>query len=168
MTLKISHTDKVASGLIFLLTAVVFYLTADFPAGYGATGPAFFPRVIVGLMSVFALAQLVKAIRKDEPRTQEVSWSAVKTVTIAAALVVGYLLTMPYFGFLAGTVVFLLMSMHFSGVDGFRTSVPVSIGVAIALYYIFVEFLRVPLPESAILPISRLLPSLLVGGVGIA
>lgn len=168
MTLKLSHTNKVASGLIFLLTAAVFYLTTDFPAGYGATGPAFFPRVIVGLMSVFALAQLVKTTRKDEPRTQEVSGSTVKTVAIAAALVVCYLLTMPYLGFLTGTVVFLLVSMHFSGVDGFRTSLPVSIGVAIALYYIFVEFLRVPLPESTILPISRLLPSLLVGGVGVA
>ncbi len=167
MTLKISHTDKVASGLVFVLTAATFYLTRDFPAGYGATGPAFFPRVIVGLMSVFALAQLVSAIRKDEPRTQEVTSSTVKTVAIAAALVVGYVLTMPYFGFLAGTVVFLLVSMHYSGVDDFQTSIPVSMGVAIALYYIFVKFLRVPLPESAILPISRLLPGLLTG-VGLA
>lgn len=167
MTLELSHTDKVASGLIFLLTAAIFYLTTDFPSGYGATGPAFFPRVIVGLMSVFALVQLVKAIR-SEPRTQELSRSTVKTVAVAAALVVGYLLVMPYLGFLVGTVVFLLVSMHFSGVDGFRTSLPVSIGVAIALYYIFVQFLRVPLPESSILPISRLLPGLLVGGVGVA
>ncbi|NIC00754.1 tripartite tricarboxylate transporter TctB family protein [Halobacterium sp. R2-5] len=167
MTLKLSHTDKVASGLVFVLTAATFYLTTDFPAGYGATGPAFFPRVIVGLMSVFALVQLVKATRKGEPRTVEISRSTVKTVAVAAALVVGYVLTMPYFGFLAGTVVFLLLSMHFSGVDGFRTSIPVSIGVAIALYYIFVQFLRVPLPESAILPISRLLPGLLTG-VGLA
>lgn len=167
MTLKLSHTDKVASGLIFVLTAVVFYLTTDFPAGYGATGPAFFPRVIVGLMSVFALAQLVKAIRNGEPRTAEISRSTVETVAIAAALVVGYVLTMPYFGFLAGTVVFLLVSMHFSGVEGFRTSLPVSIGVAIVLYYIFVRFLRVPLPESSVLPISRLLPGLLTG-VGVA
>ncbi|EMA54425.1 tripartite tricarboxylate transporter TctB family protein [Halococcus salifodinae] len=168
MTLKISHIDKVASGLIFLLTAIIFYLTMDFPSGYGATGPAFFPRVIVGLMSVFALAQFVNVIRKDEPRTQEISWSAVKTVGIAATLIVGYLLTMPYLGFLTGTVGFLLVSMHFSGVEEFRTSLPVSIGVAIALYYVFVQFLRVPLPESAMLPVSRVLPGLFVGGVGIA
>lgn len=166
MTLKLSHTDKVASVLVFVLTAVVFYLTTDFPAGYGATGPAFFPRVIVGLMSVFALAQLVKATR-TEPRTVAVSRSTVKTVAVAAALVVGYVLAMPYFGFLAGTVVFLLVSMHFSGVEGVRASLPVSIVVAIVLYYIFVRFLRVPLPESSVLPISRLLPGLLTG-VGLA
>jgi len=47
MTLEISHTDKVASGLVFLLAAAIVYLTTDFPGGYGATGPAFFPRVIV-------------------------------------------------------------------------------------------------------------------------
>lgn len=167
MTLKLRHTDKVASALVFLLAAVIFYLTADFPAGYGATGPAFFPRVIVGLMSVFALVQLVKSIRRSESRTREVSWSTVRTVAIAAGLVVGYLLTMPYLGFLAGTVVFLLVSMQFSGVDGLRTSLPVSIGVTIVLYYIFVQFLRVPLPESAILPISRLLPGFMTG-VGLA
>lgn len=168
MTLRISHTDKLASGLVFVLTAAVFYLTMDFPAGYGATGPAFFPRMIVGLMSVFALAQLVKAFRSDEARSQEVSWHTVKTVGIALAIIVAYVLLMPYLGFLAGTVAFLLASMWFSGVREPQKAVPVSIAVSIALFYIFVQFLRVPLPESAILPISRLLPTMLYGGVGVA
>lgn len=168
MTLRISHTDKISSVLVFVLAAVVFYLTADFPSGFGATGPSLFPRAIVVLMSVFALVLLVKSVKREDVRTQEISWSAAKTVGIAAALVVGYLLLMPYLGFLAGTTAFLVVSIHFSGVSEFRKSIPVSIGVSIALFYIFAEFLRVPLPESTILPISRLLPTLLYGGVGIA
>lgn len=168
MTLRISHTDKIASGLVFALAAAVFYLSADFPAGYGATGPAFFPRVIVGLMSVFALVQLVNAFRQDETRSQEISRSTVRTVGIAVVIIVAYVVTMPYLGFLAGTVGFLLASMWFSGVRKPRTAVPVALVVSVVLFYIFVQFLRVPLPESSILPISRLLPGLLVGGVSVA
>lgn len=168
MTLRISHTDKIASGLVFLLAGGVYYLTTDFPSGVGATGPSFFPRLIVGLMSVFALAQLVKALKQGNVRTQEITWQTAKTVGIAVVLVVGYLVLMPYMGFLVGTIAFLMVSMHFSGVEKVSKSLPVAVFVSIALYYVFVPFLRVPLPESSILPVSRLLPSLLYGGVGIA
>ena len=167
MTLRINHTDKLASGLVFFLAAAVFYLSVEFPAGYGATGPAFFPRMIVGLMSMFALAQLVNAFRSDETRSQKLSQSTVRTVGTAVVIIVAYVVTMPYLGFLAGTVGFLLASMRFSGVRNPRTAVPVAVVVSIALYYIFVQFLRVPLPESTILPISRLLPGLLFSGVGV-
>jgi hypothetical protein len=167
MTLRISHTDKIASVLIFAFTGVVFYLTRDFPSGYGATGPAFFPRLIVVLMSVFAFVQLVKAFRKEESRSQAISPSTAKTVGIAAAIIIAYVLVMPYLGFLVGTIVFLLVSMVFSGVRDPRKLAPVSVGVSLVLFYIFGQFLRVPLPESSIFPVNQLLPALMSGGVGI-
>ena len=166
MAIQISHTDKIASGLLFVLTAVVFYLSRDFPTGISETSPAFYPRVIVGLISVFAFAQLVRSIRSDTGQTYELTMSKVTTVTIAAALVIGYVVTMPFLGFLIGTILFLVVSMHFSGVEKLRKSVPVATGLTLVLHYVFVAFLRVPLPDNAFVPIGRMLPSLWIfGGV---
>ncbi|WP_336037207.1 tripartite tricarboxylate transporter TctB family protein [Halobacterium yunchengense] len=165
MTIRISHTDKIASGLVFLLAAAVFFVSEDFPGGYGATGPALFPRVIVGLMAGFALVQVARRVKRGDPKTHEVSLSAVKTVAVVAAMVVGYILLMPYLGFLVGTVAFLVVAMYYSGISELRRTVPISFGVTLALFYLFGEFLHVPLPESAILPVSRLLPSMLSVGV---
>lgn len=165
MAFEISHTNKIASGLLLLLTAAVFYLSADFPTGVGETSPAFFPRVIVALIAVFAIAQIVKSIRLDNEQTYEITKEKVITVGIAAGLVVAYVVTIPYFGFLIGTILFLIASMHFSGVERVRKSVPVAFGLALALQYIFVGFLRVPLPDNAVVPIGRMLPFIWVSGV---
>lgn len=165
MAFEIRHTHKIASGLLLLLTAVVFYLSRDFPTGVGETSPAFFPRIIVALIAIFAIAQLIKAIRFDTEQTYEVTRSSVKTVGIAAALVVAYVVTMPYLGFLIGTILFLIVSMHFSGVERVRESVPVAFGLTLVLHYVFVGFLRVPLPDNAVVPIGRMLPTLWIGGV---
>lgn len=166
--IKVSHTDKIASVLLLLLTGVVFFLTADFPSGYGATSPAFFPRLIVSLIAVFAIVQLIDSFRADEVRSYEITPSVAVTVGIAAGLVVAYVFLMVYLGFLLGTAVFLVASMQFSGVDRIWKSVTVSVGVSLALYYIFYRFLRVPLPENPFIPIGRLLPSLWYSGVGLA
>ena len=166
MAIHISHTDKIASGLLLLLTAAVFYLSRDFPSGISETSPAFYPRVIVTLLSVFAIAQLVRAIRFDTEPTYELDRERVTTVSIAAVLVVGYVVLMPILGFLIGTILFLIVSMHFSGVERVRKSVPAAVGLTLVLYYVSVAFLRVPLPENAFVPIGRMLPSLWIfGGV---
>ena len=73
---------------------------------------------------------------------------------------VGYVVLMPILGFLIGTILFLIVSMHFSGVERVRRSVPAAVGLTLVLYYVFVAFLRVPLPENAFLPIRRMLPPL--------
>ncbi len=165
MSFEIRHTNKIASGLLLLLTAVVFYLSADFPTGVGETSPAFFPRVIVALITVFAIAQVIKSIRLDNEQTYEITRNHVVTVGIAAGLVVVYVIVMPYLGFLVGTILFLIVSMHFSGVERIRESVPIAFGLALALQYIFVGFLRVPLPDNAIVPIGRMLPLIWIHGV---
>jgi putative tricarboxylic transport membrane protein len=165
MASHIRHTDKIASGLLLLLSAAVFVISADFPRGPGETSPAFFPRLIVSLIALFALVQLVQSIQFDVEEAHEITLSNVGTVAIAAGLVIGYIVVMPFLGFLLSTIAFLVVSMHFSGVDRVSRSVPISIGLALALHYVFVVFLRVPLPDNPFIPIGRMLPSLLVGGV---
>jgi hypothetical protein len=125
--------------------------------------------MIAGLIALFALGQLVKAFRTDERRSYEITPSVVVTVAIAAGLVVGYVVLMPYLGFVIATILFLVVSMHFSGVEKARKSILVSLGITLLLHYVFVQFLRIPLPENPIVPIGRLLPSIpLLVEVGLA
>lgn len=164
MAIEIKHTDKIASALLLLLAIVVFVATADFPRGPTETGPDFFPRMIVALIAFFALVQLAKSVRSEVPNTHEVSRSVAVTVAIAAALVVGYVAVMPFLGFVLATLLFLVVSMHFSGVETFRHSIPISVVVTIVLYYVFVQFLRVRLPEGVLVDFGQLLPSLWIAG----
>lgn len=160
MAFELRHTDKIATALLLALSALVFVLTADFPSGPGVTTPAFYPRFVAAMIALFALVQLGQSLRRGTASTHAITWERTKPVVVMTGLVVAYVGLMPLLGFLIATVLFLLVAMHYSGVERYRTSVPVAVGVAIALHYVFVEFLRVPLPRNPFLPISRLLPSL--------
>lgn len=159
MTRHLRHTDEIASGLLVLLAAGIFAVTREFPAGPGQTTPAFFPRLIAALIAAFALAQFGRALYDDRTDGHEITRAETKTVVGALALVVAYVALMPLFGFLIGTVLFLVATMRFSGVERYGRSIPVALALAVVLQYVFGEFLRVPLPENPILPIARLLPS---------
>jgi hypothetical protein len=160
MGVTISHTDKIASLLLLALAVGVYRRSADFPAGFGETGSAFFPRVIAGLIAVFALFQFGKSVTGGTIQSHEVSWPVVRRVAVVAALVVAYVATMSHLGFVVGTFLFLVVTMRYSGVERYRRSVSLSAAATLVLYYVFFEFLRVPLPESQYFPIRDLLPPL--------
>lgn len=160
MGFELRRTDEIATALLILLTVAVFYVTADFPEGPGETSPAFFPRVIVSLITFFALVQLVRAIRRDTAISHEITWTETKPVLVITALVVAYVVTMPYLGFVLGTFLFLLVAMHYSGVERVRLSIPISALLSLVLYYVFWEFLRVRLPRNQYVDIEGWLPSL--------
>lgn len=167
MTLNIRYTDEIGGAILLFFVAVMYLYTEGFPGGFGATSPAFFPRVIGGLIAFFAIVQIVRGIRSETVQTREIERSVLVTVAAAAGLIFGYVVLLPFLGFLIGTIAFLIVSMHFSGVERARRSVPVALVVTLVLFYIFDRFLRVPLPENPFVPISRLLPYL-YGGVGLA
>lgn len=160
MGTTVAHTDKIASVLLLGLAAAVFVLSADFPAGIGETSPAFFPRVIAALIAVFALYQLGRSVVDGTVRAHEIDWHAAGRVAVVAVLVVVYVVAMPWLGFVLGTALFLLVTMRYSGVERYDHSIPLSIGIAVVLYYVFFAFLRVPLPRSEYVPIEELLPPL--------
>lgn len=159
----LKHTAKIGSILWIALAAGVFVVTADFPRGPGETGPAFYPRTIAALIAFFALVQLVRSLERDAVRSHEIDLGAAKRVAGAFLLVVLYVLLVPWLGFVLATVAFLAVTMRYSGVTSVLRLGGVSIGLTLLLYYTFVVFLRVPLPESPLVPIAPHLPSLLVG-----
>lgn len=161
MGIELSHADKIGSVLLLALAAGVFVVTADFPRGPTETGPAFYPRMIAVLIAFFAFVQLGRSVRRDGVRSHEIERDTTVRVVGTVALVVAYVLLLPWVGFVAGTAAFLLVAMRYSGVRSYARMVPVSIGLTLVLYYAFAVFLRVPLPESPLYPVAESLPWLL-------
>lgn len=168
MAVKLTRTDEAAAVLLVLLSIGVYLASESFPTGpTAAPGAGFFPQLIAVGIALLAVVQFVTSLRDDERTTHAVTWAGISRVVIPIALSAVFVFTMPLFGFLVGSMIFLVALMQYSGGRSYLTIVPAAVAVSLVLYYIFVEFLHVPLPESTILPISRLLPSLplVVGGI---
>jgi hypothetical protein len=167
MAIEIKRSEQIGAILFLILSGIVYYLSGTFPEGQGQTGPGSYPRVVVTLIAVFALFQLARSLYAGESTVHEIRAPTIKRVGIVVALVVAYVITMPYLGFLVGTVAFLAVTIHYSGERNLRQIALVSVLVPIVLHYAFGAFLRVRLPENVLLPISRLLPPLplVIGGI---
>ena len=160
MSYELRHTEKLIAGIILVFSVAVFVYAGTLPDTPMPTGPGTYPQIVTGLMAIFALMQLVKSVKSDEVSSYEFSKPVIKRVGTVIALLVMYLLTLPFLGFLIGTAIFLAVTMWYSGVRSKRHLVTLSTLIPIALFYVFGQFLRVRLPENVLLPISRLLPRL--------
>ncbi|MCQ4333704.1 tripartite tricarboxylate transporter TctB family protein [Natronomonas sp. F2-12] len=168
MAVEIKHTEKVGAVLFLALSVAVFYISGQFPEPPTETGPGSYPRVIVTLISIFALIQIGRSLYRGETTTHEVTIPAAKRVATVSALIVAYVLTMSYLGFLIGTALFLAATIRYSGGTNPIRITAVSALVPIVLYYAFGAFLRVRLPENPFFSVARLLPPLplAVGVIG--
>jgi putative tricarboxylic transport membrane protein len=151
MSVRIPHTDKVASILLILLGVGVFIISQSFPSSVTKTpGPAFFPRVIAGGLAVLALVQFIYATVGDEIRGHTITLESARRVAVPVGFLVGYVLLLPILGFFLVTVVFLIIVMYYSGARDLRVSVPLAIILGIVLQNVFVGFLHVPLPAGTV------------------
>lgn len=158
MGIELRHTDKIGAALLVALAVGIFAVTADFPTGPHETGPAYYPRVIAVLIAFFALVLLGRSVYRDGVRAHRIERDVTIRVVATLGLVVAYVLSLPWLGFVPGTIAFLVVAMRYSGV---RSSVRIglaAVGLTLLLYYTFVILLRIPLPRSYLFPVRELLP----------
>lgn len=164
MGVELRRTDAIGAVIWLSLAGAVFVLSAEFPAGPGETGPAFYPRVIAGLIALFAVVQLVRSLAGDDRRSHEITLGSTRRVVGVTVAVLAYVLLLPWLGFVVATVLFLIVGMRYSGVASPLRIAVVAVGLTLGLHYVFGVFLRIPLPESPFYSVARLLPAL----VGVA
>ena len=148
---------------IILFSIYVIFIGLQLPTrpDQADPGPGFFP-ILVGLaLILFALIELSREYRfnvgdADEPLIDRENLDKIAPPMIIIAL---YIILMPFLGFFIDSILFLIVLYWYSGVHS-NHSIPISIGVAVIVFYIFKRIFRIPLPENVLLPISRLLPSL--------
>lgn len=142
--------------IVFILfSLVVIYYTNQFP-NEGELGPGFFPIALSAGIILFAIVDLAV----DDETELDPSGFDLTPLIVVGGLLVGYVGLMRYTGFLVGTMLFLPITLYYSDVRSKSLIAAISIGLPIALFYVFSRIFLVRLPESEILPVSRLLPQL--------
>lgn len=161
MTQKYSD---VFSGIILLMIAVgMFVMTYSFEAlTVSKVGPDFMPKIIALLIAVTSIFMIVSAfskmkresvkdtqiVDKEMDSTEEKSY---KAVIISVLLMVGYLVLMPYVGFLVMTAIYLFLQMLLLSDKSDKKIVlflAISIVSSVVIYFIFRSIFYVMLPSG--------------------
>jgi putative tricarboxylic transport membrane protein len=145
--------DRVGAAIL-LVVAVAYTATAAARYTYwnpNGPGAGFFPFWLGLALAVLSALLLVTAVRQTDPGP---AWlprghgaARLIAVVIATALFIALL---PWLGMVLGSVLFLGVLLR--GLEGhsWRTSIGVSIGVAIANWVVFVQWLKVPFPAGVL------------------
>jgi hypothetical protein len=142
----------VAVGIVLFIKAPAFVTGWVFSVP-GTTDvalqPAFFPRLAAVLLTLAGLAvALTTPMRTDKVEELKTSSAAYARVMVGVVGISVYVLAIVNLGFVASTIVFIILASAFAGYRNWYVTVPVAIGVAVALLLVFRFGLRVQLPEG--------------------
>ena len=139
----------ISTGLLLAFAAAGFVLTLGFPSPAQPIdpGPAAFPRLIFGGVAILALLQLLEPGKGEEPLPR--GRQALKVGGVLVLLLV-YAAVLKPLGFIVSTVIFLVGALILAGVRRPLPLVLMPVGLAVVLFYVFYELLRVSLPRGVI------------------
>lgn len=140
----------VAMGLLFLAIALVLW-GETFRDSYHlsrashATGPAFYPRIVLAGMILLSVLVIADAIRKERG---SVKLEGVKPVLGLVAITVAYGIAIFSIGFLVASFLYIVAVSVALGYRRLPVIVPVAAAYAVAVWFVFQEVLLIILPAS--------------------
>lgn len=157
--------------LVFLGLCVLFFaslLPHAWQLGgtrrFGEVGSGFWPLWVLAFATVLSLLLFLQGLRSAhrDPRQESASQPTsgdIRRCLTAMVIVLGYLLILPWAGFVITTPVFILVFMLGLGERrvGLLISAPLLITIGLALF--FIKFVQIPLPRGSgvFLAFSRIL-----------
>ena len=134
------------AGALIALCAVLFWQTLDFPHEevMGALGPAFVPRLWMGVLVLLALGLIVRALRRP---AAALAFERGRLVLVAVIGCLLYAVAIPCLGYHAATVLFLLGLLLALRV-GWRLAAGASLGFVITADLVFFRILGVAFPPA--------------------
>lgn len=171
--MALKHED-IFSGLFLLIVSVLIFVTSFSFEALTTTlvGPAFMPQIIAVFMAIFSIIITVSGFKKSRMKNiqvaseQEVSGEepsgenliitekkSYKPVLITLALMIAYLLLMPFVGFLIMTAAYMFVQMlvlsHITNRKIWLFLI-ISIITSATIYYLFRNLFYVMLPTGII------------------
>ena len=138
-----------------LLGVFVFFLSS----GLGTTtlespiyGPAFYPRILSGLLAFLGILLVFFASQKGDPFEQ--AGIDNRSLYVGVLSLVSYVFLMPLAGFVVTSTAYLAFSFHFyTGKTRSRLMrhVFLGLGISVSVFIIFEYLLRVTLPHGWLL-----------------
>jgi len=164
--------DKVIGIILVVFSGLMYYKTLEFPpAMFGALGAGVFPQILFTLLGLAGAALAITGFIRDRKRNdgekpekgkprETQFWNTIKEslhyhshVIISFFCFFCYIVLMSYFGYTIATLIFMPILMWILGPRN-RRAIPitiiVSLGMTFVMYFAFVEFLKVFLPEGSL------------------
>ncbi len=120
------------------------------PGEEGPLGPSFVPWLWVSFLVVLTLVD-IGTDYLGAPREQArvvIERKSILDALILCLLLAGFALLMQYVGFSASVVVFLAVSIWWSGIRALKIILPYAVIFALVVNYVFHRVLQVPLPQD--------------------
>jgi hypothetical protein len=164
--------DKIIGIILVIFSGLMFYKTLEFPpAMFGSLGAGVFPQILFTLLGLAGAGLMISGFLQDRKTDKGERagrgkqgiiqfWNTCKEslhyhshVIISFILFFGYIILMSYFGYTISTLVFMPILMWILGPRN-RRAIPitiiVSLGMTFVMYFAFVKFLKVFLPEGSL------------------
>ena len=140
--------DIISGGLLLAMAVAVFVISSGFPPPGQPNDPgtAALPRIVAGALGLLALMLILRPERGEPlPRGRD----ALRVAGVVALLFF-YVAALEPLGFILATIIFLAGALVLAGVRHPLTLVLLPAGTSVALFYVFYELLRVPLPRGLV------------------
>lgn len=141
---------------IFLVFGgIVWFLMKDFPSkgleeGFG---PAFYPKLLLGVLLILLVILLIQTLSNKGMEEEEIKLpelGQLKRPALILLCMCGYVLLMPYLGFIITGILYLFVTMRILNANLVR-SIIVSVAMIIIVYLLFRYAFKVPLPLGMII-----------------
>ncbi len=164
--------DKIIGIILVIFSGLMFYKTLEFPpAMFGALGAGVFPQILFTLLALAGAGLIISGFLRDRKRDKGEGvergkqrtiqfWNTCKEslhyhshVIISFFLFFCYVILMSYFGYTISTLIFMPILMWILGPRTRRAitmTIVVSLGMTFIIYFAFLKFLRVFLPEGSL------------------
>ncbi len=155
----------IISGIVVLIVAVVFFVAATMldESTISTLGPEFMPQAVsvlvfgLGVINLYSCTKKLKNTPKPEKSTQEKpkvtfkEWFYSHLDWVSAALMLLYVLSMDYLGFVISSSIFCFLQMHIMTCKQKRNYIViclVSFTLPAIIFYVFTNFFYLMLPPG--------------------
>jgi len=141
----IRHPKDFWSGIVFLLFGLsAIVIGQDYEMGTaGRMGPAYFPSVLGGLLSLVGAASLIRSFFRQGEPIGRLYWRELALVLVAV-LLFGFLVRDA--GLIPATLVLIMISSYAGQKFNLKHSIALAIGAALFAVGLFVKLLGLPMP----------------------
>ena len=146
------------------LCVVMWTTTSTFTSSVGGPGPAFYPRMLIGLFALTMVVRLIQQIREqrqgvepvdtdvgavpEEGAELDASLIDSRRVWVAIVLAVAYALASMFVGWVIATFVFTIVFLVLAGKRNPLIVLPMALVLSLGFVYVFVKIVYISLPTG--------------------
>jgi putative tricarboxylic transport membrane protein len=147
-----------------VLCVPLWLATGEWPTSGGGPGPAFFPRLLIGLFAfcmVVRIVQDIRAVRRAVPGEDEdeealpeegaeldTALISARRIAIVIAIAVAYVVGTIYLGWVVATFLMVVIFLVLAGKRNLLVVVPLAAVLSLGFAYVFVKVVYLSLPTG--------------------